>query len=341
MTSAGRYAELGAAVHCFKGDLIRTAEIERAMEASSFSETASMLTDGKITAVDRADVTSIESYLIQAFGQLSERLVSYAPQDSRALIRLYSRSFEFSCLKEMLRSIIDHEDPGEAMRHIVPAGRFTPERCEELIEGHNANRVLETLDDEGLKHQLSLKLNERGGGLGIISSIDQYFYSKLWSSSNLPDLFDAQSARSLVGELIDHLNILFAFRARLVDLDAKATSDMMIRVNYALGHALAELAESTSVQNLMRILDKTRYGRALQGIATSTTDVASVERSLNRSHAASCFNMFAGSPFKIGLTLAFLFLKNYELHDLFSVINAKVNGVPMERIIGSLILRRA
>jgi vacuolar-type H+-ATPase subunit C/Vma6 len=341
MTGAGQYAELAAAVHCFKADLIRATEIERAMEAGSLSETASMLTEGKVTTVSRTDVTSVESYLIQAFSELSGRLVSYAPQNSRALIRLFSRSFELSCLKEILRSIIDQVAPEEAMQHIVPVGKFTVERCEELIEGHNPNRVVEILDDEGLKRHLTPSLTGEKGGLGVVSAIDQYYYSKLWSASNLPDLFDAQSARVLIGELIDHLNILFAFRARLVGLDARATSGIMIRVNYALGHALTELAEATNIQDLMRVLDKTRYARALQGAATSEANVAGVERSLNRSHATSCFNTFAGSPFKVGLAVAFLFLKNYELHDLFTIINAKANGAPMERVVDSLILRRA
>ncbi|MGA2460591.1 MAG: V-type ATPase subunit [Candidatus Bathyarchaeia archaeon] len=341
MTGAGKYAELAAAVRCFKADLIRTSEIERVIESGSLSETVSMLTDGKVTAVDSSDLTSVESYLIQASSELAKRLVSYAPQVSRPLIRLFSRGFELSCVKEILRSIIDQEGLEEAMRHIVPAGKFTVERCEELIEGHNPNRVVDLLDDEGLKRHLSPKLTGEKGGLGVVSAIDQYYYSKLWSASNLPDLFDAQSARGLIGELIDHLNILFAFRTRLVGLDAKTTSDMMIRVNYALGHALTELAEATNAQNLMRVLDKTRYARALQGAATSEANVADVERSLNRSHATSCFNMFAGSPFKVGLAVAFLFLKNYELHDLFSIINAKANHVPMERVVDSLILRRA
>jgi vacuolar-type H+-ATPase subunit C/Vma6 len=52
-------------------------------------------------------------------------------------------------------------------------------------------------------------------------------------------------------------------------------------------------------------------------------------------------NAFAGSPFNVGLALAFLFLKNYELRDLFSLINAKANSVPAERVLDSLILRKS
>jgi vacuolar-type H+-ATPase subunit C/Vma6 len=339
MTGAGRYAELAAAVRSFKADLIRTGEIDRVIESGSLSETVSMLTDGKVTAVDSTDLAPVESYFIQAFGELAERLVSYAPQDSRPLIHLFSRGFELSCVKEILRSIIDQINPDEAMRRIVPAGKFTAEMCKELIEAHNPNRVVDTLEDEELKRQLDAKLTGEKGGLRAISAIDQYYYSKLWSASNLPDPLDAQSARGLIGELIDHMNILFAFRARLVGLDARATSDLMIPVNYALGHALSELAEATNVQNLMRVLDKTPYARAFQGPSPSEGNVAYVERSLNRSHATSCLNAFAGSPFSVGLALAFLFLKNYELHDLFSVINAKANNIPVERVTDSLILR--
>jgi hypothetical protein len=37
--------------------------------------------------------------------------------------------------------------------------------------------------------------------------------------------------------------------------------------------------------------------------------------------------------------LALLFLKNYELHDLFSIINGKANNAVMEKVLNSLILR--
>ncbi len=47
MTGAGKYAELAAAVRCFKADLIRTTEIERVIESGSLSETVSMLTRRK------------------------------------------------------------------------------------------------------------------------------------------------------------------------------------------------------------------------------------------------------------------------------------------------------
>jgi len=63
-----------------------------------------------------------------------------------------------------------------------------------------------------------------------------------------------------------------------------------------------------------------------------------VEFALNRSHAKACVNVFAGSPFNVGLALAFLFLKNYELRDLFGLINAKMNNVPSERTLESLVL---
>lgn len=341
MTGAGRYAELAAAVRSFKADLIQPSQIERYVEAGSLSETVSMLTDGHITGVEGSDLTTVESYLIQRTIELARRLAAYAPHDSRPLIKLFSSGYEFACVKEILRSISEQVDPEEALRRLVPAGKFTADRCKELIESHNSNRVIETLDDEGLKRFVTPKLTGERGGMQAVSAIDQYYYTRLWASSNLPDPLDSQSARGLVGELIDHLNILLAFRARLVGLDARSTSDLMIPVNYGLGHALAELSEANNVQNLLRVLDKTPYAHALQGPAPLDGGVSGVERALNRSHAESCLNAFAGSPFNVGLALAFLFLKNYELRDLFSIINAKANNVPADRVIDSLILKRA
>jgi vacuolar-type H+-ATPase subunit C/Vma6 len=339
MTGAGRYAELAAAVRSFKAELIRPSQIDRLLEAGSLSETVNMLTRGNVTAADSSDLTSIESYLIQNIIEITHRLTAYAPSDSRGLIKLFAASHELTCAKDILKAIADQTDPEDAVRQIVPAGKFTLDKCKELIESHNPNRVIETLDDEGLKRFIIPKLTGERGGMLAVASVDQYYYGRLWAASNLPDPLDAQSVRGLVGEVIDHLNILLSFRARLIGLDARSTSDMMIPVNYGLGHAYAELSEATNAQNLIRVLDKTPYAQSAQGLGPIEGAAVSVERALNRSHANSCLNAFAGSPFNVGLALAFLFLKNYELHDFFSIINGKANNVAADRVLESLILR--
>jgi vacuolar-type H+-ATPase subunit C/Vma6 len=268
--------------------------------------------------------------------ELTERLSSYAPQDSRPLIALFVRNFDFQCVKAILNAIASRANAEQALRHIVPSGNFTSDRCKDLIEAHNPSRVVECVEDEGFKRFLLPKLTGEVTGVQTISAIDQYYFTKLWSASNLPDPLDAQSAKSIIGEAIDHINILAAFRSRLMGLDARTAAAMMIQVNYALDQSFKELAEANNLQNLARILEKTRYVNVLESAAGR--DPASVEYALSRSHAKTCVNAFAGSPFSVGLALAFLFLKHYELRDLFGLINAKASDVPSEQALKSLIL---
>lgn len=335
MTGAGRYAELAAATRSFKAELLQPAQLERLIEAGSLAETVSAITGGHITSVAESDLSPVEAYLTHNVIALAQRLSSYAPHDSRPLIRLFAGSFELECVKAILNASAAKLNAEEALRHIVPAGKFTPDRCKDLIEAHNPTRVVESLDDESFRRFLIPKLSGEGASIQTISAIDQYYFGKLWRASNLPDPLDAQSAKSLIGEAIDHVNILVPFRARLMGLDARSATAMMVPVNYGLGQSFDELPEASNVQNVTRILEKTRYAHILE---TITTDAAAVEFALNRSHAKTCVNTFAGSPFNVGLALAFLFLKNYELRDLFGLINAKANNVASERILQSLIL---
>jgi len=339
MSGAGRYAELAAAVRTFKAELLQSSQLDRLLEAGSLAETVSAVTRGHITSAEGSDLSEVEGYLIHAITHLAQRLTSYAPQDSRPLINLFARSFEFGCVKAILNAIAAKVSADEAMRYIIPAGKFTADRCKDLIESHNPNRVIESIDDEGFKRFLAPKLTSEGASIQTIAAIDQYYLTKLWAASNLPDPLDAQSAKGLIGEAIDHTNILMAFRSRLIGLDARTASALMIPVNYGLGQAFNELPEANNAQNLTRIVEKTRYSSVFEGI--TAFDVAMVECALNRSHARTCLNSFAGSPFNVGLALAFLFLKNYELRDLFGVISAKANNVPIDRALGSLILHQA
>jgi len=313
--------------------------MDRLAESSSVSEIVGILTNGELTFAEGSDLNLIEAFLVQRVIDLTDRLVAYAPHDSRSLIGLFSMEYELKCLKEIIRSIADEIQPEDALRHLVPVGKFTHERCKELIEGRNPNRVIELIDDQALRGFLAPKLTAARSGTGALSAIDQYYYRRLWNASNLPDPLDSQSAKALIGELIDNLNITLCFRARVLKLDAKSTLDLLIPVNYALGHSLAELAESTSIQNLIRVLEKTHYAKSFETSSLSEGNAAAVELALYRNHAIACINTFAGSPFNIGLALALLFLKKYELHDLFSIINGKANNAPAERTLASLILR--
>ena len=339
MTGAGRYAELAAAVRSFKAELLKPAQMERLIETGSLAETVSAVTGGYITSVEGADLSPVEAYLAHNVIEITERLSSYAPQDSRSLIALFARSFEFECVKAILNASAARVNAEDALRHIIPVGKLTPDRCKDLIEAHNPTRVVESIEDEAFKRFLLPKLTGEGTSIQTISAIDQYYYAKLWVASNLPDPLDAQSAKSLIGEAIDHVNILVAFRSRLMGLDSRTAAAMMIPVNYGLSQSFDELPEANSAQNVARILEKSRYGNILE--VSSAFDAVSVGYAFTRGHARTCANAFAGSPFNVGLALAFLFLKTYELRDIFGLINAKANNVPSERALESLVLYKS
>ena len=335
--SAGRYAELAAAVRSYKAELVTRDQIERIIESGSLSEAVGQLTRGQITMSDSGGLGQAEAFFVQRVISISTNLSAYAPYDSRSLIRLLSQRYEFDCIKQVLKCTIEQLEPSVAMHNISPAGKFTPDRCKELIESRNPNRVIDSLPDDDLKQITSSKLSEKNARAAV-AAVDQYYYRKLWTASNLPDPLDAQSARSLIGELIDHLNVLLALRGKVVGLDSRTISDLMIPVNYALGKAFSEVAEASSFANALHVMDKTRYAAAFRDLPASDTVIVDVERALHVSHAQSCLNSFAGSPFNVGLALGLLFLKDYELHDVLAVINGKANNVSSDRIAESLTL---
>jgi vacuolar-type H+-ATPase subunit C/Vma6 len=342
MTRAARYAELSSAVRCFKSELLDPHRIERLVETGSFSETVNLLTGGQVSSVAASDIASLEAQLVHKALTLADRLLSYAPPDSLQLIRLFAAKYEFQCAKEVLKSIVYQVDAQDALKHIIPAGRYTAERCKELIEARDTNRAIDVLEDEALRRFISPNLMGERSGLMVASALDQYYLSRLWRrASSLRDLIDLQVARALIGQHIDHLNILLAIRAHLVGLDARSTSEILVPANYRLGRALSELPEAGSLPNIIRVLDSTPYAHALKeaSLGSDYGGLAEVELVLNRNLLSSCLAMFAGSPFHVGLALGFLIIKNYELHDLFTILNAKANSIPSDRILASLILR--
>jgi vacuolar-type H+-ATPase subunit C/Vma6 len=61
------------------------------------------------------------------------------------------------------------------------------------------------------------------------------------------------------------------------------------------------------------------------------TGLPKLEILLKRRIMEECQAAFVGSPFHIGLPLAFLVLHDYEVQDLIVLIEAKASGIPEEK----------
>lgn len=68
---------------------------------------------------------------------------------------------ELECVKTILKSIVDRIEPEDALKRMIPTGKFTVERIKELIEARNLSRVVELIDDDALKAFLALSLLQK------------------------------------------------------------------------------------------------------------------------------------------------------------------------------------
>jgi vacuolar-type H+-ATPase subunit C/Vma6 len=116
-----------------------------------------------------------------------------------------------------------------------------------------------------------------------------------------------------------------------------------VPVDYHLRGTLSDATSAGSVTNALRALAKTTYAGSIDRFLDTFREGGSLhplEVSLRRRHANSCLAVFGGFPFHAGLPLAFAYLTVYELSDVSSILSAKRDGLPIERIQQFLVLQK-
>jgi vacuolar-type H+-ATPase subunit C/Vma6 len=173
--------------------------------------------------------------------------------------------------------------------------------------------------------------------------VDKYALVRTWAAADMPEWMDKESVRGLIGEQIDMTNMLLAGRSKILGVSGEELQQILVPVDYHLEGTLTDALNAGSSTNALRSFAKTAYGGTIDRFLDTFREGGSLhplEVLLRRRHANNCLAVFGGFPFHAGLPLAFAYLVAYELSDLSSILSAKRDGLPTERIQQFLVLQK-
>jgi len=161
--------------------------------------------------------------------------------------------------------------------------------------------------------------------------LDLSFWRRLWSEAQKLTGQDRQHSVRIIGSLLDMNNLMWAIRYRVYH---KLSEEEIINYTLPFGYrvhdsdirALAAGTDAASVVN--RIFPGIPDVNAL--LENPQTGLPKLEVLLKRRVMEECLAAFVGSPFHIGLPLAFLVLHDFEVQDLIVLIEAKSSEMPEE-----------
>ena len=297
----------------------------------------------------------LEDALLQNFVKTCERLLKFSPKGIRLLLSTFLMKFEANCVKGLLRAKKAELDVEEAMKYIMPVGRLDEARCRKTLEiSEDTADVVESLSDleYGSVLERAFAFYEEEKIFYLLEvALDRHVYSKIWRATGKLGGLDKKIARTIIGLEIDSANIMTILRCRAMGISDDEIRRYLIPVSDVfgekeLGEVIMESDMKTFFNSLVRIA-KSALARDYTYVFTEiqeshVTSLTRLETILDRGLVKTGLRMIKRHTpyFNIGLILAFLNLKWFEVRNLRAIIRGSEAGIPPDRVKKLLILPR-
>jgi V/A-type H+-transporting ATPase subunit C len=339
------YAAVSARVRAMYADLLAPQEMLRLNEAPDFAALFSAL---KSTAygpyleglkdrdiAPRRALVQIKRKLANAYYSV----VQMAPVETRPLVRQLYRYFELGNLKAILRAIVTVQAwsaegaPWDRVRDVLfPLGDTSVLPAQAMVESGSIASAVDLLQGTPYESILSFAMKRYTAEQNLFPlevALDLGYWRRLWAEAKKLTGADQLHGVRIIGALVDMNNLMWAIRYRVYH---RLSEEEVINYTLPFGYrvqdtdlrAIAAGADISSV--ITRIYPGlTEVGALLED---PLAGLPVLETMLKRQLMQQCLAAFVGSPFHIGLPLAFLVMSDLEVQDLIVLIEAKSSGLP-------------
>ena len=341
------YAAISSRVRAMYADLLTPQDMVRLSEAPDFISLFNVL---KSTAYGpyldglkdkdinpRRVIIQIKRKLADAFNSV----IQMSPVQTRPLVKQLFRYYETGNLKAVLRALVTvstwNTDASlwDRVRDVLfPLGSASTLPAQAMVESGSVPSAVDLLRGSPYEEALSFAMKRYSSEQNLFPieiALDLSYWRRLWSEAQRLTGQDRQHGVRIIGSLLDMNNLMWAIRYRVYH---KLSEEEIINYTLPFGYrvhdsdirAIAAGVDAASVIN--RVFPGIPDVAAL--LENPQTGLPRLEVLLKRRIMEECLAAFVGSPFHIGIPLAFLILHDFEIQDLIVLIEAKSSGLPEE-----------
>src|SRR5215211_6000487 len=341
------YAAISARVRAKYADLLTAQEFVRLSETTDFISLFNAL---KSTAYEpyleglkdkeinpRRVIIQIKKKLADAYYSV----IQMAPVQTRPLVKQLYRYYEIGNLKAVLRGLVTvstwnkEATLWDRVRDVLfPLGSASVLPAQAMIESGSVATAVDLLRGTPYEEALSFAMKRYSAEQNLFPlevALDLSYWRRLWSEAKKLTGQDREQATKIIGSLLDMNNLMWAIRYKVYH---KLSEEEIINYTLPFGYrvqdsdirAIAAGADVASV--ITRLYPGIPDVNAL--LEQPQTGLPKLEVLLKREIMKQCLAAFVGSPFHIGIPLAFLVLHDFEVQDLIVLIEAKSSEMPEE-----------
>ena len=347
MAGVSDYAAISARVRAMYADLLTPQDVVQLSEASDFSSLFNAL---KSTAYGpyldglkdkeinpRRAITQIKRKLSDAYYSV----IQMSPVQTRPLVKQLYRYYEIGNLKAVLRGIVavstwnTESTLWDRVRGVLfPLGSASVLPAQAMVESGSVATAVDLLRGTPYEEALSFAMKRYSAEQNLFPievALDLTYWRRLWAEAKKLTGPDREHGVKIIGSLLDMNNLMWAIRYKVYH---KLSEEEIVNYTLPFGYrvqdsdirAIAAGADIASV--ITRIYPGIPDVNAL--LENPQTGLPKLEILLKRQVMKQCLAAFVGSPFHIGIPLAFLVMHDLEVQDLIVLIEAKSSNMPDE-----------
>jgi V/A-type H+-transporting ATPase subunit C len=297
---------------------------------------------------------STEKALLTHYIRTLHDIETHSPKDIALLISTIIKKFEARNIKSILRARRAGISVREAMKFIVPAGRMDETRCQHILDtSESISDVIGQISD--LEYGSPVKLafeNQKPLDhlLPLETAIDQIVYGQIIKAVEKLRGLDKHISHAVIGLEIASINLKTVLRSKSLGIDQDHIIPYLLPSEMFGQKTLDVVLSTADIRSFLEsLLAKTQRGitRDFQYMLTDLVPEYTASQSLSRIELVldkyllktSLRMLKRYTPFfNIGLLLAFLNAKWFEIRNLRIILRGAREHLPPNRIRDLLIL---
>lgn len=339
MLAAVDYAALVAAVKTRMGDLFAPDLSRKLLDAPTAPALMDLLGQQNVPVPTDGSLPSKQWLLLHWLVPDYQAVIRRAPRPALRLIRALVNRLEVENVKYVLRALAANTriNP-EALLNL---GDIASIKRERLVKTERVGDLLSVFSHtvyEAPFRTSGQNLEGEGQTLSIEAALDQCVYAELANAARRFSGPGAVQIRLLVKRLISGLCQLWIARYRLnYGLHPEAAFGLSRIGSLPEGsESLRKLAEVNSFDALFEQIPLLEEAKGKEN-QQAANKLIPLERDLWRKLYLTASAMLLGPPFRLSIVVGFLFLKEWAIHDLALLCQAKQLGLPSTDITARLI----
>jgi vacuolar-type H+-ATPase subunit C/Vma6 len=257
-----------------------------------------------------------------------------APVQTRPLVKQLYRYYEIGNLKAVLRALVTvsawNTETGlwdRVNEVLFPLGSASVLPAQAMVESGSIASAVDLLNGTPYEEILSFAMKRYSAEQNLFPievALDLGYWRRLWSEAAKLTGPDRQYGVRIIGSLLDMNNLMWAIRYKVYH---KLSEEEVINYTLPFGYRVKDTdiraiaAGGDIASTVSRIYPGVPDVNAL--LEEPRSGLPKLEVLLKRELLKECLAAFVGSPFHIGLPLAFLVIHDLEVQDLIILIEAK------------------